>query len=119
MKEIAVNLKAFFGGFDLPAYVRENIPDEVELPYITYDLKEPRWDMPVNMSCQVYYPKNQLEDLLTKSDQILAEIGEGLKITMPGGYLLLYLDTRDRMSDEYSESVYISLVMNAYHLPGQ
>lgn len=119
MKEIAINLKSFFSEFGIPAYVRTNVPQGVDLPYIAYDLVEPRWDTQANMSCQVYYPKNQLEGLLTKADQILAAIGEGLKITMPGGYLYLYLDLKSHMTDDYSESIYIALVMNAYHLPGQ
>lgn len=118
MKETAVSLKSFFSEFGLPAYIRQNVPDEVELPYIAYDLTEPRWDEQGNTSCQVYYPKNQLEALLTKADEILAAIGEGVKITMPGGYLYLYVNSRDSMSDDYTQSIYIAMSINAYHLPG-
>lgn len=119
MKEVAAKLKLFFSGFGLPAYARNDIPDEVDLPYIAYDLIVPRWDVQGNISCQVYYPKNQLEDLLTTADEIRAAIGPGLEITLSNGYLMLYLANQsENMSDEYSESVYIPLIINAYHLPG-
>lgn len=120
MKQQAAQLKLFFSGFGLPAYTRMNVPDEVELPYIAYDLTEPRWDQQGNMTAQVYYPKDNLEELLTKADDICAAIGEGLEITMSSGYLMLYLATpqQQRMSDEETESILISLLINSYHSPG-
>lgn len=121
MKETAAKLKLFFSGFGIPAYARQSVPEEVELPYIAYDLVEPRWDQQMNMSCQVYYPKNQLESLLDTADAVMAAIGEGKKIIMPGGYLVIYLAEQQAqtMTDEMTQSVYISLLVNAYHTPGQ
>ena len=77
MINTAQTLKTFFGSFDLPAYTLESIPDEVELPYISFLLSEPDWDTQTDTYCQVWYPKNQLGDLLTKADQIAAAIGTG------------------------------------------
>lgn len=120
MKAAAAQLKLFFSGFGLPAYARDDVPDEVPLPYIAYDLVEPRWDQLGNMSCQVYYKKKSLEELLDKADEIVAEIGEGLEITLSSGYLMLYVGqpAQQKMSDEYTESIYISLLINGYHQPG-
>ena len=120
MKETAAKLKLFFSGFGIPAYVRQSVPDEVELPYIAYDLTEPKWDQQANLSCQVYYPKNQLEELLTTSDEVLSAVGEGIQITMSDGYLMLSLASQQAqiMSDDASQSAYISLLINSYHLPG-
>lgn len=72
------------------------------------------------MSCQIYYPKNQLEELLTKADEVLAAIGEGLQITMPEGYLMLYLAEQQAqmISDDWTQSAYISLLINSYNTPG-
>ena len=121
MKETAAKLKLFFSSFSIPAYARQSIPDEVELPYIAFELAEPRWNQQGNMSCQVYYPKNQLEQLLTKTDEVMAAIGEGIEITMSEGYLMLYLAEQQAqiMSDDWSQSAYISLLINSYHLPGR
>ena len=120
MKQLAAKLKLFFSGFDLPAYARQSIPDEVNLPYIAYDLINPRWDQQANMTCQIYYPKNQLEELLTKADEVLAAIGDGLQITMPEGYLMLYLAEQQAqmISDDWTQSAYISLLINSYNTPG-
>ena len=120
MKQFAAKLKLFFSGFGLPAYARQSIPDEVNLPYIAYDLINPRWDQQANMTCQIYYPKNQLEELLTKADEVLAAIGEGLQITMPEGYLMLYLAEQQAqmISDDWTQSAYISLLINSYNTPG-
>ena len=120
MKETAAKLKLFFSGFDIPAYARQSIPDEVSLPYIAYDIVEPHWNQQANLSCQIYYPKHQLEELLTKADEVMAAIGEGIQITMPNGYLMLYLAEQQAqtISDEWTQSAYISLLINSYNTPG-
>lgn len=119
MRQTAAQLKLFFSDFGLPAYARADIPDDVELPYIAYDLVEPTWDQQANMSCQVYYPKGMLEELLTKADEIAAVIGHGIEITLTDGYLMLYRTGQNgKQNDEWSESIYIPLLMNAYHQPG-
>ena len=121
MLNTAAKLKMFFSGFGIPAYTLESVPQNVELPYITYPLIEPEWNEQASFYCQVWYPRNKLEALLTKADQIVAAIGEGKKIDMPGGYLVIYPSTPllQTMTDDYSQSVYIMLTLNAYHLPGQ
>ena len=120
MLNTAAKLKAFFAGFGLPAYTLASVPEEVELPYIAYRLIEPEWNKQADTYCQVYYPKNQLEQLLTKADQIAAEVGTGKKIKMPDGYIMLYPATPfiQIMADEHTQSAYISLIINAYHMPG-
>ena len=120
MKQQAAKLKLFFSEFGLHAYTRQNIPDEVELPYIAYDLIEPRWDQQANMNCQVYYPKDHVEELLTKADEIKAAISYGMQITMPEGYIMLYLGTPQgqQMTDEMTDSVIIPILINSYHQPG-
>ena len=120
MLNTAASLKTFFGGFDLPAYTLQSVPDEVELPYITYLLVEPEWDQQANGYCQVWYPKNRLADLLAKADEIVGEIGLMKKIEQTGGYLVIRPETPvlQIMTDEYSQSAYINLTINTYHMPG-
>lgn len=120
MLKTAATLKTFFGSFGLPAYTLQSVPDEVTLPYITYQLTEPEWNEQANTYCQVWFPKNQLAALLAKADQIAAAIGTGIQFTQDGGYLVLYPATPliQIYSDEYSQSAYINLMINAYHMPG-
>ena len=120
MLNTAAQMKLFFSGFDLPAYTLESVPDEVILPYITYLLVEPEWDQKADGYCQVWFPKNRLADLLAKADEIVGEIGLMKKITFPGEYLVIRTQTPTIQirSDEYSQSAYINLTINAYHMPG-
>ena len=120
MLNTAATLKSFFSGFDLPAYTLDSVPDTVILPYITFPLIQPEWNGQSNFYCQVWYPKNQLADLLTKADQITAAIGQGIKIEHNTGYVVIYPATPliQVMNDDYSQSAYISLLINAYQMPG-
>ena len=116
-----MTLKTFFSQFGIPAYTLNSVPDNVSLPYITYPLTEPEWNEQSNFYCQVWYPKNHLSELLTKADLIQEAIGEGVTIPMTGGYLAIYPSTPNMqtLTDDYSQSVYINLAINAYHMPGQ
>ena len=121
MINTAKTLKTFFGGFGIPAYTLQSVPDTVALPYITYPLIEPEWSEQASFYAQVWYPKNKLSALLAKADQIAAAIGAtGIKFEQPGGYLLIYPTTPliQIITDESTQSAYINLVINAYQMPG-
>ena len=120
MLNTAATLKTFFSGFDLPAYTLQSVPDEVELPYITYPLTEPEWDEQASFYCQVWYPKNRLADLLAKADQIVAAISEGVKFQQQGGYVVIYPSTPlvQILTEDDTQRAYINLSINAYRLPG-
>ena len=120
MLNTAAALKTFFSGFDLPAYTLESVPENVELPYITYPLTEPEWNEQANFYCQIWYRKNNLGALLAKADQIVAAIGTMKKFALPYGWLVIYPSTPlvQILTDEDSQSAYIMLVINAYHMPG-
>ena len=120
MLNTAQTLKTFFGSFDLPAYTLESVPDDVLLPYITFPLTEPEWNEQTSFYCQVWYRKNQLQKLLATADEIVGAIGTGIKFTQPGGYLVIYPSTPliQILTDESTQSAYINLSINAYHLPG-
>ena len=121
MLKTAAALKTFFSSFDLPAYTLDSVPENVDLPYITYPLTEPEWNEQANFYCQIWYRKNSLGALLAKADQIVAAIGTGLVIPIEGGCLALYPSTplMQTMTDDYAQSVYVSLAINAYHMPGE
>ena len=121
MLNTAKTLKTFFSSFSLPAYTLESVPENVSLPYITYPLTEPEWNEKASFYCQVWYPKKKLADLLTKADEIIAAIGTMKKFTQDGGYVVLYPSTPliQLLNDEHTQSAYINLTINAYHMPGE
>ena len=120
MINTAATLKTFFGGFGLPAYTLDSVPENVDLPYITYPLVEPEWDRQASFYCQIWYRKNRLADLLAKADQVTAAIGSMKRFAQPGGYLVLYPATPlvQILTDEDTQSAYIMLSVNTYHMPG-
>ena len=120
MVNTAATFKSFFGGFGLPAYTLYSVPDEVNLPYITYPLMEPEWNQKASFYCQIWYPKNRLGELLEKAQSIVGEIGTGKKFDLTEGYLVIYPDTPliQILTDEDTQSAYINLSINAYHMPG-
>ena len=121
MRSVAASLKTFLGGFGIPAYTLNSVPDDVSLPYITYPLVEPEWNQQANFYCQVWYRKNNLSALLQKADEIVTAVNTMKKMELPGGYLVLYPATPliQILTDEDSQSAYINLILNAYHMPGE
>lgn len=122
MRQTSKALKTYFSSFGLPAYQQDSVPDDVDLPYITYPLKEPEWNQQTTFYVIVWYRSTGYQDLLTTVDAILADIGEGRIINLEGGYLVLYPDST--LVQEYNDEdgkakgMYISLAMNSYHMPG-
>lgn len=121
MLNTAKILKIFFSGFGLPAYVQNCVPDNTELPYITYSLVEPEWDEQGSFFCQVWYRKNNFLALITKADQIVSAIGDGIRFDFNGGILEIFPSNPkiQTLTDEDSQRAYISLVIRAYHMPGE
>lgn len=121
MINTAKTLKTFFSSFGIPAYTLESVPNDVTLPYITYPLSEPEWDQQNSFYCQVWYPKNKLALLLGKADAIVEAIGTAKEIKQEGGYVVLYPATPiiQILQDDYTQSAYINLTINAYHMPGK
>ena len=113
-------LYEFYNTFGIPAYEENSVPEDAELPYITYPLTEPEWSEQSSFYCQVWYPKKKLADLLAKADEICTAIGTMKEFEQEGGYIVLYPSTPliQILSDEMTQSAYINLSINAYHMPG-
>ena len=120
MYKAAAALKTFFSGFGVPAYAQDSVPDDVQLPYITYSLSVPEWNQKASMYAQVWDRTKSNAGIIQKADQITAAIGEGKKIPLDGGYLVIWPETPliQIMVDGDFRSAYINLSVNTYHLPG-
>lgn len=122
MRETAKALKTFFGGFGIPAYSETSVPDEQELPYITFPVREPEWNQKATMYCILWCRTKAYAQALEKADQILAAIGESKKIEINGGYVVLYPENpifqEESDPDNDTKALYINLSMNAYHVAG-
>ena len=120
MYQAATALKTFFSGFGLPAYTADTVPDDAELPYITYSAGQPEWDQKATLYAQVWDRTTSNTGILRIADQITAEIGQGLRIPLEDGYLVIWPETPliQILVNGDIRSAYISLSANVYQLPG-
>ena len=120
MRAVAKALKAFVGGFDLPAYMAQSVPDDVNAPYLVFPLVEPEWDKKATFYIQGWYRTTSNAALVEKADEINKEIGTGIIINTESGYLVIYPETPlvQMMNDGDYRSFYINLSINVYQMPG-
>ena len=120
MLNTAKALKSFFSGFGLEAYTIDSVPDDVNLPYISYSLPEPEWNQKATLYAQVWERSRSNAFIIGKADEIVQAIGVGIRIPIDGGYLVIYPESplTQLMTDGDYRSVYINLSINAYHVPG-
>lgn len=120
MRDTAKALKTFVGSFGLPAYMADSIPDDVQLPYLTYPVTQPEWDQKASFYIQGWYRTTANADMLAKADQIIREIGTGIIINTENGYLVIYPETPliQMLVDGDMRSFYINLSINSYIMPG-
>lgn len=90
MTSTATALYNFFSSFGIPAYVTDNIPDNVQMPYITYDLVEPEPLSVGLLSASVWYRGTSYAEISAKVDQIKAAIGNGLSLKTSSGVIHLF-----------------------------
>lgn len=120
MRTTAKALKEFVGGFQLPAYALNTVPDDVQLPYLTYPLVEPEWNQKETFYIQGYFRTTSLTAVLEKADEIARAIGTGIRLEMDHGYLVIYPETPliQTLVDGDVRSFYLNLSINSYHMPG-
>lgn len=122
MRNTAATLKTFFGGFGIPAYSETSVPNDVQLPYITYPIKEPEWRKPTSFYIVLWCRTKGYADALTKADQILAAIGEGISLEANGGWVVIRPDNplvqEMKDDDNDTKALYINLQLNAFREAG-
>lgn len=83
-------LQQFWSGFSLPAYDENTVPDEAEMPYITYEGKVGNFDKVLSLSAQIFYYDTSWKSICNKADEIAKAIGYGYKmIRVDSGYLYI------------------------------
>lgn len=122
MRTTGKTLKTFVGSFKLPAYATMSIPNDVQLPYLTYPLVEPEWNQKATFYIQGWYKTTSYAEMMEKCDEIIREIGTGIIINTENGYMVIYPETPlvQFLNDESNgtKSFYINLSINSYHMPG-
>lgn len=101
-------LHEFWSSFDLPAYDETTVPDDAEMPYITYEAIFSDIDEPVMLTASLWYHSPSWEEITNKSDEISEHIGYGgAGITYNGGRLWITKSDAfaQRMADESDDMI--------------
>lgn len=120
MTATAAALFAFYSGFGIPAYTTDTVPDDAELPYITYLYAEPQYQSPVSHYCRIYMRTNSNMELLQKAGEVIRAIGDGV-VFEHGVVIRPETPLVQLLIDEANPDIrtaYINLQLNAFHTPG-
>lgn len=107
-------LQAFWGGFGIPAYDENTVPDDASLPYITYEASEDFFGATLAQSASLWYRSASWADITLKEEQIADFIGRGgRQIAYDGGAFWIKRGQpwAQRM-DEPSDSMVRRIVLN-------
>lgn len=70
-------LQAFWSGFEIPAYDENSVPDEAQLPYITYDVSVDEFGNSVAQTASLWYKSTSWRDITEKEMEIAEFVGRG------------------------------------------
>ena len=93
ISKIVTALYTFFSGFGLDAYPEDTVPDDAQLPYITYSISIPDWENPTSLYANVYYRSASFAGISAKVGEIDEAIGPGAVIPLDDGAIWLYKGT--------------------------
>ena len=118
MYDTADALYSFFSSFGLPAYVEYTVPVDAELPYITYELREPQAGEKSSLTARVWYEDTGFAAVTRKVDEIKNSIGRGVSIPVERGAVWLWPDTHfcqfQRADEPKLKIAYLMLIIGAY-----
>lgn len=117
MTEIAKALNAFYSSFGLPAYTEDNVPDTATLPYITYTLPQSELFYGATHQARIWYKGNTNVPVNKKAGEVIAAIGQGVKLPAGRGYVCIYPSSplaQMQPADDDTRIVYINLELRSY-----
>lgn len=125
MMDIAKTLSLFWQQFDVPAYFDDLVPDDAELPYITFNVKTGNLNGNTILTAFNWH-KNTLGGNLERTellDKIATAIPVGgLLLTAENGYFFVYrndVDFQSYWQDEENRAVIggrTSYIVQCYNL---
>ena len=118
MTQTAEALKTFFHSFGLPAYMSGNIPDNVKMPYITYELIEPEPLSIGLLHASVWYRGTNVEEIAAKVDEIRRAVGNGIGLPTKSGVVHLFREREGAFAqiindpDRETKRAYLSFLIH-------
>lgn len=63
-------LQEFWSSFDIPAYDEDTVPDDAEMPYITYSTSVASFENAVPLKASIWYRSTSWKDISRKAEEI-------------------------------------------------
>lgn len=101
-------LHAFWSGFGLKAYDETSVPDEAQLPYITYEVSNDEFGNSLLQSASIWYRSSSWAAITEKEQEIADFITRGGRmLKYDGGAMWLQKSTpwAQRMSEPSDEMI--------------
>ena len=70
-------LHSFWSSFGLNAYDVNSVPDDVKMPYLTYDVASDSFGSPVLLNANLWYYSNSWSEITAKEQEIASFITRG------------------------------------------
>ncbi len=108
-------IQSFWESFDLTAYDENSVPDDAQMPYITYSVSVGAMDDVQLLSASLWYKSQSWAGITQKAEQIAEYIGyNGKYIKLDNGYMYVYQGSPfyQRMSepgDDTIRRIYINI----------
>ena len=108
-------IHAFWSSFGLPAYDENSVPDNAELPYITYSASVGGFEQVLVLTGSIWYRSMSWAGISQMQTHIAEMISPYQVLPVEGGYLYVSKGTTfaQRMGDEDTSIKRIYLVLNA------
>ena len=108
----------FWSRFGLNAYDQYTVPEDAQMPYITYSFAMDKMDNIVLLNGSLWYRSTSWRDITQKAEEIGRYLNMYNIIPLDEGYLYLYRGTpfAQRMSDEDRDVRRIYFNINAEYL---
>lgn len=90
MTQTAIALYEFASSFGWDAYPEQNIPNNAELPYITYTLQEYDFQTPGFIQMRLWNVSDGYSEINSLIDSIEAEVRNGKSLFTDSGIIYLY-----------------------------
>lgn len=101
-------LHSFWSGFGLKAYDETSVPDDAQLPYITYEVSNDDFDHPRLQSASLWYRSSSWAEITLKEQQIADFITRGGRmLKFDDGAMWIQKDSpwAQRMSDPNDDMI--------------
>lgn len=99
---------AFWNSFNIPAYDEQDVPNDAQKPYITYELAFGSFENEIALSAGIWYRSDNWQAISLKCEEISQRIHTMSPIKIDGGYIRLWEGSTplfQRMADESDDKL--------------